>query len=138
MPGVIVPFGFGVVVPGVPGFCGVVSGAVPLAGGVVVLPGGVAVPEGGVAVLAGGVAVPAGGVAVLPGGVAVPAGGVAVLPGGVAVPAGGVAVAGVELWPAVPAPPGDVPPDGAVCAITQVPQRRTTERSVSFVIDILW
>lgn len=72
------------------------------------------------------------------GGVAVPAGGVAVLPGGVAVPAGGVAAPGLELCPAVPVPPdGAVPPEGELCAQTQHPQHRTTQSSVSLVIDIL-
>ena len=144
VPGEVVTEGFvpfelivpGVVVPGVPGFCGVVSGAVPAAGGVPLPGGGVAVPAGGVAVLPGGVAVPAGGVAVLPGGVAVPAGGVAVLPGGVAAPPGAVVEPGVELCPAVPALPGAAPPDGAVCAMTHVAHKRITEASVSFVIDI--
>ncbi|HTS04070.1 MAG TPA: hypothetical protein VMP68_00690 [Candidatus Eisenbacteria bacterium] len=93
---------------------------------------------GGVVVPGAGVALPAGGVAVLPGGVAV-------LPGGVAVPAGGVAVPGVELCPAAPGlelcpaapvPPGAAPPDGEVCATTHVAQR-STENSVSLVIDIL-
>ncbi len=126
VPGVVVP---GVVVPGVPGFWGVVSGAVPVAGGVPLPGGGVAVPAGGVAVLPGGVAVPAGGVAVLPGGVAA-------LPGAVAAPPGAVVEPGVELCPAVPAAPDAAPPDGAVCATTQVAHKRTREASVSFVIDI--
>jgi hypothetical protein len=111
----------GVVDPGAAGLCGVVSGT---------LPGWVALP-------AGGVAVPAGGVAVLPGGVAALPGGVAVLPGGVAVPPGAVVEPGVELWPADPEPPaGAVPPEGELCAITQLAQHRITENNVSFVIDI--
>lgn len=80
---------------------------------------------------------PAGGVAVLPGGVAVLAGGVAVPAGGVAVPAGGVAAPGVEVCPLVPElPEGAVPPDGELCASTQLPQDKTTNSSVTFVIDI--
>ncbi len=129
LPGVVV-FGvpFGVVVPG----C------------VVVLSGGVGVP--GVAVPAGGVAVPAGGVAVPAGGVAVPAGGVAVpVPGpgtgaavgGGAAPGTGAGAPGVELWPAVPDPPaGALPPEGALCATTQVPQHKTTNNSEYFIFDM--
>lgn len=80
---------------------------------------------------------PAGGVAVLPGGVGVPAGGVAVLPGGAAVPAAGVAAPGVEICPLVPEPPaGAEPPEGELCATTQVPQLKTINSNVSFVIDI--
>jgi hypothetical protein len=66
-----------------------------------------------------------------------PAGGVAVLPGGVAVPAGGVAAPGLELCPAAREPPaGADPPEGEVCARTQLPQHRTTNNNVSFVSDI--
>ena len=66
-----------------------------------------------------------------------PAGGVAVLAGGVAVPAGGVEAPGVELCPLVPEPPaGAPPPDGELCARIQLPQHKTTNNSVSFVIDI--
>jgi len=141
-PGVVAPGvePFGVVVPGVVPLGvvpGVVSGAFPelLVPGVVLLgmvPGGL---DRG-AVLFGdalGFGLPAGGVAV-------PAGGVAVLPGGPAVPPGGVAVPGFELWPADPElpelPPGAVPPDHELWASTQLPQHKTTNSNVSFVIDI--
>ena len=61
----------------------------------------------------------------------------AVLPGAVAVPAGAVAAPGVELCPLVPEPPaGADPPEGELCARTQLPQHKTTDSSVSFVIDI--
>lgn len=91
VPGLGVPFGFGLgfVDPELLGLDGTVPGVVP-AGGVALLPGGVADPAGAVVVPAGGVAVPAGGVAD-------PGGGLVVLVGGVAVPAGGVAAPGVEL-----------------------------------------
>jgi hypothetical protein len=128
VPGLVVPGAVpGFVAPGLLGVVGLV-GVVPAGGGGAVLPGGV--PAGGVAVLPGGVAV-------LLGGVAVPAGGVAGLPGGVAVPPGGVAAPGVELWPEDPDPPaGAVPPDGELCATTQVVQPNISVNKVIFDIDI--
>ena len=124
MPG-IVPQGelLGVVVLGV-----VVLGSI--GDGCVVLPGvGVSEVEPG-AVVVGGVV----GVAELPGGVTGVSSGVAALPGGVAVLRGGVAVAGV--CPAVPGVPADAPPAGVLCATTQIAQKSSTERIVSFLADI--
>lgn len=49
----------------------------------------------------------------------------------------GVEVPGAWLCPAVLVPPaGAAPPAGALCATTQVPQKRTTEKRVSFLKDI--
>jgi len=62
-----------------------------------------------------------------------------VLAGGVAVPAGGVAGdPGVELCPAVPElPAGGAPPEGALCAVAQLAQHKTTDSNVSFDFDIV-
>ena len=63
--------------------------------------------------------------------------GVDVLPGGVAVLPDGVDVLGVWVCPALPEPPaGDVPPAGALCAITQTAPNRSVESKVSFVANI--
>ena len=110
---------------------GVLPGVVP---GVVLL--GVVVLFGIVlGVVLGVVVVPAGGVAVLPGGVAVP--GVVVDPGvgdpGVVDP--GVVLCPavpVELLEL----PGDVPPAGAVCATAQPPQHNTAESRTNLFLDI--
>lgn len=64
------------------------------------------------------------------GGVAEPVGGV------VAVPAGGVALLGDWLCAAPELPAGADPPAGALCATTQVAQKRSTERKESFLADI--
>lgn len=66
-----------------------------------------------------------------------PAGGVAVPAGGVAVPGGGVVAPGVELCPVDPEPPaGAVPPDGELCATTQLAQHTITNNNAIFVFDI--
>jgi hypothetical protein len=120
-PGLVDPV-FGVEPPGVPG----VPGRVPQGEllGVVVFGSTVDVEPG--TVVGGGVV----GVEGLPGGVVVVAGGVAVLPGG-------VAVLGVWVCPAVPGVPVDgVPPEGALCATTQIAQKSSRERKLSFRADI--
>ena len=122
LPGVVP----GVVLLGVVVLCGIVLGVVLC----VVEPG---YEDPGVVL--GVVVVPAGGVAVLPGGVAVP--GVVVDPGvgdpGVVDP--GVVLCPavpVELLEL----PGDVPPAGAVCATAQPPQHNTAESRTNLFLDI--
>ena len=127
---------FGVELPGMPGkvpqgeLLGVVVPGVVVLGsigdGCVLLPGvGVGEVEPGAVVVGGGVV----GVAELPGGVTGVPAGVAVLPGG-------VAVAGVCVCPAVPGVPADAPPAGVLCATTQIAQKSSRERIVSFLADI--
>lgn len=95
---------------------------VPGVGGFVEFDPGTVDPEPGVAERAGGVAG-------LAGGVAERAGGVAELAGGVAVP-------GACACPAPELPPGAAPPEGALCAITQVAQKISVHRKQSFFGDI--
>lgn len=64
-------------------------------------------------------------------------GGVVVVPGGVMVLPGGVAVPGVWVCPAVPGvPAGGVPAEGVLCATTQIAEKSSSERKVSFRADI--
>ena len=85
-----------------------------------------------------GVVAPVGGVTVPVGGVVAPVGGVTEPVGGVAVLVGGVAVPGACVRPAVPVlrVAGAVPPEGALCATTQVAQQRITERNAILLADI--
>lgn len=42
-----------------------------------------------------------------------------------------------DVWPGVPEPAGAVLPAGACCATTQVAQNKSTDNSVSFLVDIM-